>query len=283
MRKVTDPQSYSNVFYPENTQGEHISVSEIGVANPPAGYTVKIDRSNSTMIQYIVSGSCSFKGDTVDSPAIIATRPGESLEYAVCEGCDDFQAYWIKCRGDISGELLSVSGLYSEVRVFSFDYTEKAQRLLNRLTDEESYVGEDDSLFMTGAFFRLLSLHSGSKPKDVTVPISPYTAAILDHIHSCYAKRITESDMAALVNLSTNYMHKIFLSDMKMTPIYYLNLYRIKQAKRLLRETNLSITSIADAVGISGGDYFCRVFRKYNEGLSPTEYRKRARAQLYSG
>ncbi len=282
MRKVIDPQSYSNVFYPENTLGEQISVAEIGVAKPPAGYIVKIDRTNSSMLHYIVSGSCSFKGNAVNSPAIIATRPGESLEYAVCEDCYDFQVYWIKCRGDASGELLAGSGLYSEARVFPFDYTEKAQRLLNRLTSEDSYVGEDDGLFMTGAFFRLLSLHSGNTPKNETPSISPYTATILDHIHSHYAMRITESNMAVLVNFSTNYMHKIFLSDMKMTPIYYLNMYRIKQAKRLLRDTDLSISDVSEAVGISGGDYFCRVFRKYNDGLSPTEYRKRARAQVYS-
>lgn len=219
----------------------------------------------------------------VNSPAIIVTRPGELLEYSVCEDCDDFRIYWIKCCGDSSSELFSMAGLYSDTRVFPLANVEKALKILTRLTNEDSYAGEDDGFFMTGAFFRLLSLHSGSAPKDKVTSVSPYTAAIIDHITAHHSDRITESDMAALVNLSTNYMHKIFLSDMKMTPIYYLNMYRIGRAKRLLRETDLSISAISEAVGISGGDYFCRVFRKYNDGLSPTEYRKRARTQVYSG
>ena len=283
MRKVYDPQSYANVFYSENVLREPISVFEIGIAEPPAGFTFKVERTNSPIIYYVISGNCLLKGSAVKAPAIIVTRPGEALEYSVSDSCDTFRVYWIRCCGDSACELLSGAGLYSDTRVFPFDYAEKAEKLLNLLTDTESFAGEDDGFFMTGAFFRLLSLHSGRAPKSNTTTVSPYTAAILDHIHSHYSMRITENDMAEIVNLSTNYMHKIFLHDINMTPIYYLNLYRIKQAKRMLRETDLSISVIAEEVGISGGDYFCRVFRKYSDGLSPTEYRKRVRTQVYSG
>ena len=57
--------------------------------------------------------------------------------------------------------------------------------------------------------------------------------------------------------------------------IFVIQYYRIQCAKKILKDTNYSISKIAEAVGISGGDYFCRVFRKYNGGISsPTEYRK---------
>lgn len=279
MHKVYYPQTYANVFYPDSIQREQLSVSEIGLAEPQAGTEIKFDRSDNSIILYIVSGTCHFKDSKVHAPAIIVTRPGESLEYTICEDSGYFRVYWIKCFGEMTVELLSASGLYSDVRVFPFDYTEKAVKLLDCLTSEASYKDEDDGLYMIGALFRLLSLHSALQPLKDSAPISPYTQTILSYIHKNYGIHISENTLAALVNLSTNYMHKVFLADMKMTPIYYLNSYRIKQAKNLLKETALSISLIAEKVGISGGDYFCRVFRKYNNGISPTEYRKRIKQQ----
>ncbi len=282
MHKVYDPQTYANVFYPDSIQREQLSVSEIGLAEPPEGNEIKIDRSVSSIIHYVVSGSCYFKDSVIQSPTIIVTRPGESLDLRVCEDCNCFQVFWIKCCGDMTGELLSASGLYSDVRVLPFDYVDKALKLFEKLTSEASYKDEDDGLYLMGALFRLLSLNSAVHPPKSSAPISPYTQTILKYIHKNYGIHISENILATLVNLSTNYMHKIFLSDMKMTPIYYLNSYRIKQAKNLLKDTALPISAIADEVGISGGDYFCRVFRKYNNGISPTEYRKRIKQQAFN-
>jgi len=48
---------------------------------------------------------------------------------------------------------------------------------------------------------------------------------------------------------------------------------RIRQAKLLLRNTEKSISEIAEAVGISNYNYFSRIFKKHT-GISPSEYRK---------
>jgi AraC-like DNA-binding protein len=58
-----------------------------------------------------------------------------------------------------------------------------------------------------------------------------------------------------------------------MTPIAYLNRYRITQAKRLLKETDHTITQIAMDVGFSDSGYFSRVFRR-ETGMSPEAYRR---------
>jgi AraC-like DNA-binding protein len=52
----------------------------------------------------------------------------------------------------------------------------------------------------------------------------------------------------------------------------YLNKVRITEAKRLLRETDRTITEVAFAVGYNSIPHFNRVFRQ-EAGASPTEYR----------
>jgi len=57
------------------------------------------------------------------------------------------------------------------------------------------------------------------------------------------------------------------------TPIKYLQRYRIHQAKKLLKESGLSVTEIALKVGFSDSGYFSRVFHR-ETGLSPEAFRR---------
>ncbi len=48
---------------------------------------------------------------------------------------------------------------------------------------------------------------------------------------------------------------------------------RIKEARRLLKETNLAVHEIADKVGFNDYNYFCRVFKK-EVGMPAKQYRR---------
>lgn len=58
--------------------------------------------------------------------------------------------------------------------------------------------------------------------------------------------------------------------DMGVTE--YLRTLRMEQAQKLLRDTSIPITQIADMVGFDDYNYFCRVFRQEN-GISPKKFR----------
>lgn len=53
----------------------------------------------------------------------------------------------------------------------------------------------------------------------------------------------------------------------------YLIAKRITRAKQMLRFTDKTLEEIAVSVGMNGGNYFSRMFKKI-EGISPREYRK---------
>ncbi|MBX2996971.1 MAG: substrate-binding domain-containing protein [Caldilineaceae bacterium] len=93
------------------------------------------------------------------------------------------------------------------------------------------------------------------------------------YIHEHYADPITRQDLAYYVGLSEDYLTYCFRQETSLTPVAYLNRYRVGQAKMLLTETDHSITDIALAVGFSNSGYFSRVFRR-ETGLSPDAYRR---------
>lgn len=64
----------------------------------------------------------------------------------------------------------------------------------------------------------------------------------------------------------------LFAEIVGMSPIVYLNTFRISAACEMLRTTDYSIREVANAVGVEDQLYFSRVFKK-QKGVSPREYR----------
>jgi AraC-like DNA-binding protein len=93
------------------------------------------------------------------------------------------------------------------------------------------------------------------------------------YIHQHYADPISRVDLARHVALSEDYLTACFRKELGVTPITYINRFRVNRAQKLLVDTAKSITEIARDVGFSDSGYFSRVFRR-EVGQSPTDYRQ---------
>ena len=85
---------------------------------------------------------------------------------------------------------------------------------------------------------------------------------------------ITTASIAAAFHMDEHYLCRLFKSQMGVPPGKYINIYRIEKAQALLRNTELSVTDIALAVGFDDASYFARIFKKQT-GLTPREYKKK--------
>ncbi|MBP7689542.1 MAG: helix-turn-helix domain-containing protein, partial [Thermoflexales bacterium] len=93
------------------------------------------------------------------------------------------------------------------------------------------------------------------------------------YIHEQYAEPISRSELAARVGISERHLTHCFRQETGLTPITYLNRYRIRQARNLLEQGGLNVTEVALAVGFSDSSYFARVFRD-EVGVSPHAYQR---------
>jgi AraC-like DNA-binding protein len=89
-----------------------------------------------------------------------------------------------------------------------------------------------------------------------------------------YSRPHRLEDLAKLVGLHPNYLCSVFKEETGQTLFAYLNDVRIREAKRLLEFTDLSISQIAEEIGMSSHSYFSRQF-KLTTGLTPRQYRAR--------
>ena len=73
--------------------------------------------------------------------------------------------------------------------------------------------------------------------------------------------------------MSYSHLFRTFKQKFGMTPIEYKNALRIKKAKKMLCDFDLSVGEIAERLGFEGMCYFTRAFKKH-VGVSPLNYRK---------
>ena len=87
-------------------------------------------------------------------------------------------------------------------------------------------------------------------------------------------ERITLDDVCSKVNYSRSFICKTFKEQTGETLFAYFNRMKIDEAKRLLAETELTVTNIAGRLGFSEVKYFCSLFKKLT-GTTPVVYRER--------
>jgi len=93
------------------------------------------------------------------------------------------------------------------------------------------------------------------------------------YIRENYSKNISISDIADKEGFNVSYFSTLFKKETGQTFSEYLSNVRMNEAKRLLKETNLSVALVCEAVGYSDLKHFNAIFRK-NAGIKPSEYRK---------
>lgn len=96
---------------------------------------------------------------------------------------------------------------------------------------------------------------------------------VFTYIEDHYNERIYVSDLAEVLNMSTDNFFKYFKEFTQMTPTEYINHYRISQAETLLKSTDLSVTDISLSTGFDNVSYFIKTFKKLL-GITPNRYRK---------
>ena len=102
-------------------------------------------------------------------------------------------------------------------------------------------------------------------------------ASVRQYIDQHYKESITLDLLAEKFSINKYYMAHAFKREYGVSPINYLIDCRIREGKRLLTETDFSLSQIAAVLGFSSSSYFSQRFRSA-EGISPTEYRSANRA-----
>jgi signal transduction histidine kinase/DNA-binding LacI/PurR family transcriptional regulator/AraC-like DNA-binding protein/CheY-like chemotaxis protein len=130
------------------------------------------------------------------------------------------------------------------------------------LSDAETIVALNRALFGTD-----------SQPQQTSALVK----RALAYLHQNYTRPLSRWEIAKAIDVSEDYLSRVFHRELGLSPWDYLNRYRIYRAKELLQRTNDPIQAIARQVGFKDQAYFSRVFRNLT-GVSPSAFREQPSA-----
>ncbi len=94
---------------------------------------------------------------------------------------------------------------------------------------------------------------------------------VIGFIHENLTEKILIDQLCRKAYMGRNNFFKWFKTQFGITPLEYINLERIKLAKKLLVNPHKTITHISTLCGFADVNYFVRIFKKI-EGITPGVY-----------
>lgn len=182
---------------------------------------------------------------------------------------------WVGFSGSEAKNLIDSIGLSQEQPIFKCP---ESKALLGYITDmtEHNHGGTRDTYRILGDFFLFISTIASSKEE--MVPESDgnlYVEQAIYYIRNHYTEPLQVDEIARYVGLNRSYLSTIFKEHTKLTPLQYIQAFRLTKAQHLLESSRLPIASIACSCGYQEPESLIKIFRR-RYGMSPSAFRKYA-------
>lgn len=271
--KIQSTEAVSEAYIHLNSCGcQHVSGRDVTLLRPNG----RVDYH----ILYIAKGVCypTVGGREREAPegSLIFFFPGERQAYRF-RAKTPTVSYYLHFSGTSPRELLGEIEASGE-RVFSIGKSATLEELLSR-TEEEYRLSLPCAEGVTGGYLLAILSLCLRKIRLVSEGRAQATGKIAEACRAMLATLAEEHPVAhyaAQAHLSESRFSHLFREVMGKSPLSYLAEARARRAEELLSDTLLSVSDVAEAVGIKNPYYFSRFFKKHT-GESPSAYRERKR------
>lgn len=208
----------------------------------------------------------------VFSPGILSFDSPDEAQIHLIKPIQNGKLLFPRCITPLHPAFLPLKNAFADIMhafgPIAEDYVSDSSLITDDLTSQLYIKSSLIYMLATLSAHRLFT--SAEKNFDKRVEsIKTALTFIKDH----YRDRIYLSDLAGQVNLNEQYFCRLFKKAIGCSPVTYINEYRIKQAKRLLEKTDLSVTDVCLECGYNNLGNFLKEFRKYTD-TTPLQYRK---------
>ena len=178
----------------------------------------------------------------------------------------------------VSNALKMYFGISYELSVYeehavSRGSSSKAAAYVGILANEKMYwgVGLDEDIIKASIAALVAAVNKLAKASDVKEGREERIVDILNYVQNHYVD-VTLDELADNFNLSKPYLSKYIKEKSGMTFQDVVKKARMRKAKTLLRESNMTVETIAANVGYETVEHFNRLFKK-EYSMTPLQYR----------
>lgn len=179
---------------------------------------------------------------------------------------------WVGFSGREAKKILSSIGLTQESPIFKCDQGDKLKKYVFDML-EHNYSNQSDSYRLMGMLYLFLSVIAESQKTKIEAPSgNTYVNHAVSYIQNHYSVPVTIEEISDYVGINRSYLSTLFKEYTGMSPIKYLQNFRITRAQHMLTVTDIPIESIALSCGYQTAEAFHKIFRQIT-GMSPKTFR----------
>ena len=282
MPTQTASMNYKNSYKATKKELVSLSVYNVGYQKCDALHQWGPGVRDHYLIHYVISGCGHYeqnkKSYELHAGDAFLVYPNQEITY-YADVDDPWEYAWVGFNGSDALSILNATDFTKE-HPYITD-TPFGEQIRHQLLCIYEVRGNEfkQSVEMTGRLYTVLALFmQGATKKPPQTSYDGYVQKATSYISANYSYPITVEDVAAYVGLSRSHLFRSFEKVLQCSPKEYLTNFRIRQACALLKQTDLSITTIANSVGFENNLYFSKAFHKI-KGISPKKYRADARTQ----
>ena len=270
--------TFKNSYYVQNQNLTALSVYNVGFQKCDPAFSWGPGVRNHYLIHYIINGT----GIYVTKNMTFHLKAGDCfLVYPDVECMyqadhkEPWEYSWVGFAGVDAEPIIKAAGFTPEHPLLrQLQNGDALGRQIHHIYDARGNTFSS-SVEMSGRLYTALAyLLKNAGMHTAENSYNDYVKAAMDYMQSRYSYPITIQEVADYVGVSRSHLFRAFQQCTKQSPKEYLTSLRIEQACRMLDDTNLSITVVANSLGFDNSLYFSKVFRK-SMGCSPTEYSHR--------
>ena len=203
--------------------------------------------------------------------AILVASPGDK-RYSILP----FSCYYLHFETDddqIISLMQEINGLYDYCNYEKL--SQKIKELDILYNAQENYFGLKETALIIDILYEIYQ----TKQKQFHSSFPTSLNIALSHIENNFAEKMTVKELAGLGNISESLLQKLFVKHLGDTPNSYLIKVRLREAKKMLTETDWNLQVVSEKCGFFSMSYFCDCFKR-NVGISPNKYRKMNRYNI---
>lgn len=223
------------------------------------------------------SGTYTVDGNTYELSEgdVFLSLPHKRIYYEASQN-DPWEYTWISFDGIKAKDYLRLTKL-SESKPFGHIKKSKLELIRYSVMElkELQTMFQVSELLETSHLYKVLGILQRDKEAiNITDSVKEsYIKCGLEFITMNYSSSINCEKIAKHVGIHRKYLTKLFNAYLEVTPLQYLIQFRMDKAKKLLKETNLTVSEISYSVGYKDPGVFSKTFKRLNN-LSPNNYRK---------
>ncbi|SCB76382.1 AraC family transcriptional regulator [Weissella bombi] len=205
----------------------------------------------------------------------ILVSPGVPHRYEPLNKNEDWQVVFVTFQGkfaeDFNQQMMNREYVYIAPERGAI-FTQQVEEIIKNL-DTESVDKEWVSAL---SYYLLLSLgHEEAHQVNINHPdFKQYVKPAMDYMNDNFTGHLTITAVARYVNVTPQYLDRLFQKILNLSPKEYLLQIRINHAKKLLvSQKHLRVVAVASESGFRDAAYFSRVFKR-KTGVTPLNFRK---------